>query len=498
MNSIPNNQKEAFVSILNRFLASPVPLLILGSIISAIYFRIMKLSGNIFQKDPYIFLDLYPQKSLEAAFYIWLIFFLVGIAIWIANQQIIRSSIGKNHWIIVGTFFLIFSGILIMTNPFFSQDIFWNLSHGKILTQYHQNPYTTTPENFPEDPDLNSLFWKDFPMTHGPIWMFLISIPVMVFPHSLALQLFTIRIILFLAMILFIYLAINITKKINPNKTFLTFLALSWQPLILINTINDAHNDILIGGGILIGLYLISKLEYIKGFIWLWLIVLIKYVAILLIPLGMMLLFKNHGWKKTIKIGLEASLIFLLLTLIFYAPFGYNKNIFAGLSKQAHLFNYETLSPLQSLLATTGFSLAGIKGKDILQDRNKPQQSILSFNTKQPYGLIASATKALSILLFALGYLWLILKLSYRDQNFLKKGWYVIMLFVVSIPSWFMNWYLIWLTPLATILGFQSIIIMLGFGLITYPYPYTPNTLLIFLIGVISYLFISIKRAMRL
>lgn len=480
--------------IFQKLLSSPFPLFTLGGIVLAGYILVAALSGNLLKGNAYAVIDQTPFIFLEIIKYCWFIFLISGIAVWVARQQSIKSCVRRSHWIIAIIYFLLFCVVLIVMNPLSSQDVFWNLFQGKIFTQYHQNPYLTTPGDFPEDPYLSNIpVWQDFKMTHGPVWTFIVSAASIISPNNLALQIIALRIVLFAILVILIYFLVATISRINPSWAFPAFIALSWQPLILIETIANAHNDILVGAAAIIGLFLISQKKYLKGFIFLWIGVLTKYILLLLIPLGIMLMLRRHSWQNIAKIGLKIILICSLLTLIFYFPFGYGQHLFSGLTQQAHLFNYATLSPVPFWLTTIGFNIFGIDKKGVLS--NQATQSTSSiFADQNSYELVILIVRITTIAIFILGYLWLIFKRYHNNQDFIKRGFLIIALYLLVAPNWFMAWYLVWLIPLAVAVGFHATLIVLIVSALVFPYPLPAFQIIGTILGLYVLGIISISR----
>jgi hypothetical protein len=258
--------------------------------------------------------------------------------------------------------------------------------------------------------------------------------------------------------------------KLDPRWSFPTFIALAWHPLLLIETINNAHNDILIGFAAVLGLYLIAKNQYFKGFIILWVGVLIKYVILLLIPLGLIFAFRKYGLKSIIKPAPKIIAGVILLTLIAYLPFGYNIFNFQGLKYQSRLFEYTVLPPAPFLFATLGASIGGINFYDIMP-KNR-QIPLLSLGSGRAGDYLVAITRFLSIIIFLIFYLWLLFKPFRDERDFFRRGFIIFFAYLLIAPFWFMAWYVVWLIPLAVAGGLGTTFISLGLSIIAFPYPF--------------------------
>jgi len=459
--------KKRFQQIIN----SSLPLLILGGASLFVYFLLGFLTRNLLGGELDTLLSRFPESSFFISNDSFLLFLFYALVLIWAVRQSKSGSIRPSYWIIAAVFFLLFCIILLAIPPLTSQDVFWNLFHGKIFTHYHQNPYLVTPQEFPADPYLKLIrVWQDFPMTHGPLWTLLVSAVSVLTANNLFSSVFILRMVLFIILGLVIGLMVFIVRQINPPWSFPAFIALSWQPLLLINTINNASNDIIIGLTALLGLFLISRGRYFQGFTVLWIGVLVKYVILLLIPLGIIFVIRRHGLKAMIKIITPIIGAIILLTLIAYLPFGYNIFQFPGLSYQSRLFQYTVLPPLPFWLTTVGAIINGTDIKEIIN--NNLQIPLLTFKERTPLELLVFVVRSLSVAIFLVFYFWL-LYLPFRDErDFFKRGFWIFSAYLLIAPFWFMSWYLIWLIPLAVISGLGPTLFALGWSVIAFPYPF--------------------------
>jgi len=476
-----------------RIVNSSFPLLILGGVSLFLYFFLGFLTRNLLGGEMDTLLSRFPESFFFITDFSYLLFlFYTLVLIWTVRQS--KSvSIRPSYWVIAIVFFLLFCTILLTIPPLTSQDVFWNLFQGKIFTHYQQNPYLVTPQEFSEDSYLGLIrVWQDFPMTHGPIWTLLVSTVSILTSHNLSSSLFILRMILFIILGLVIGLTVLVVRRVNPRWSFLAFIALSWQPLLLIETINGAHNDILIGLTAILGLFLIFQGRYFQGFAVLWIGVLVKYVILLLIPLGIIFVIRRHSLKAMIKITAPIIGIIVLLTLIAYLPFGYNIFQFSGLSYQSRLFEYAVLPPVPFWLVTVGTTISGINIKEII--KNRQQIPLLLFKDRTALESLVFIVRILSIAIFLVFYSWLIFKPFQDERDLFKRGFWIFAVYLLIAPFWFMNWYLIWLMPLAVIGGWGLTLLVSGWSVIVFPYPFPMLQIVTPLVFAAAFLIMLIRR----
>lgn len=471
-----------------------IPLFIFGGISIFLYLKIRFFAWNLVDGELDTLFSRIPssQDFFQGYFYMLFLFFGLNL-IW----SIKKSKLGcifTSDWVLAIIFFLSFSIILMSMPPLTSQDIFWNLFHGKIFSFYHKNPYLVSPQNFPYDPSLGLIrAWRDFPMTHGPIWTLIVSLVYFLAPHNLFHQLLIIRGFLFLILISLIALSVLIIKKLNPQWSFPTFIALAWHPLLLM-TLNNAHNDILIALTSALGLFLIFQNRYFAGFITLWIGVLVKYVNLLLIPLGLIFVIRRHGFKIFESFNSILAII-IFLTFFIYLPFGYNFKQFSGPTYQTRLFEYTVLPPFPFWLTTVGGDIFKINLNPII---NKSLQvNWLKLEKASNLEILVNIIRILSLLFFAFVYFWLIFKPFKKEEDLFKRGFLIFASYLLIAPFWFMSWYLIWLIPLATISGLWPTLITLGWSFIAFPYPFPMLQIITALFSITTFLVILILKYIK-
>ncbi len=146
---------------------------------------------------------------------------------------------------------LITSLILLLSYPFLSHDLFNYMFDAKILTFYGENPYLKKALDFPTDPWTRFMHWTHRTYPYGPIFLGLTLVP-----SFLSFGKFLPAYVLFKILFMIFYLlSVWSLNKVN-KRLAVTFAT---HPLIIIEGLLNAHND-LIGIGIaLIGFYYLTR-----------------------------------------------------------------------------------------------------------------------------------------------------------------------------------------------------------------------------------------------
>lgn len=201
--------------------------------------------------------------------------------------------------------------------PAFSYDIFNYMFTAKTVLFYGRNPYEITPIQFAGfDAWLSFLRWTHLPSAYTPLWI-LLTLPFYILGfNKFLIILFNIKMLMTAAYLLcgyFIYKVARITGK-DPVLTASIFL---FNPLVYVESVISAHNDIVMMALALgaVYLWLNSKYSDLRAFIFLALSVAAKSMTIFLYP---MFLFR---WN--IKSGLVLMLIALGIGIYMKEPLGW-------------------------------------------------------------------------------------------------------------------------------------------------------------------------------
>lgn len=132
---------------------------------------------------------------------------------------------------------LLIGACVLLSYPFLSHDFFNYLFDAKIITYYHQNPYLHKALDFPSDPWLRFMHWTHRNYPYGPTFLLITILPSFVSAGK-----FILSFLFFKSVWVGLYVcAVYFLGKFD-KKTAL-FFALS--PLIIIEGLVNAHNDMI-------------------------------------------------------------------------------------------------------------------------------------------------------------------------------------------------------------------------------------------------------------
>jgi len=164
------------------------------------------------------------------------LFALYGLTLKLANEKKIDV---RQLWKII----IPVSLILFLAYNAFSYDLFNYIFDAKIVTHYHLNPYQHKALDFPGDPMLSFMHWTHRVYPYGPAWL-LLTVPISFVGFGYFIVTFYLFKLLMLASFIgSVYLISKIAKKIELNVQ-LAIVAFALNPLVLIESLVSAHNDI--------------------------------------------------------------------------------------------------------------------------------------------------------------------------------------------------------------------------------------------------------------
>ncbi len=219
------------------------------------------------------------NRPLSTDFYlviVFVLFALYGITLKLIQKKIIDS---KTLWKIV----ICVSIILFLAYNAFSYDLFNYIFDAKIITHYHANPYLHKALDYPGDPMLSFMRWTHRTYPYGPFWL-VITVPLSFMGFGYFLFTFYLfKALMWGSFLGSVFLIGRIAKKMSLDTTF-TVAAFALNPLVLIESLVSAHNDIVMMFFGLGAIYLLLEKKYASSFVILVISILIKFATILIVP----------------------------------------------------------------------------------------------------------------------------------------------------------------------------------------------------------------------
>ena len=170
--------------------------------------------------------------------------------------------------------------------PYFSsQDVFSYAFYTHIYVLYHANPYVAVPRDYPFDPLFSAIFWKDQPSNYGPLWTYLSSLAPLLVGTQIGPSLLILKAIVIFPTLASTPLLWSALSQWRPEQRVVGTLLYALNPLLLIETAEAGHNDPLMAVMLVGSIWCWSRQRRTLGIAALVVAALVKYVAIVLVPL---------------------------------------------------------------------------------------------------------------------------------------------------------------------------------------------------------------------
>lgn len=242
--------------------------------------------------------------------------FLGIISFWfILYAQTIRAA-GRakvsvsSLWKIVG----IITALLVFSYPAFSYDLFNYVFTAKTVLIYQKNPYEVIPLQFAGiDPLVAVMRWTHLPSAYTPIWI-LMTIPAYLFGFGkILLMIWNLKIIAALFYLLCVAGIAKILAAVEPKHATAGTAVFALNPLVVIESLVSAHNDIAMMAFAVWGLVFFLERRVFASWILLALSAAIKLMTITIIPVVLIERSKAAFWREwalgAMLIGFAAVLL---------------------------------------------------------------------------------------------------------------------------------------------------------------------------------------------
>lgn len=236
--------------------------------------------------------------------------FVVSLFIFYAFflRLVIREKISKRDLLSI---IVITVAILFFAFPGFSYDIFNYISTAKLTYLYKENPYIIMPIDIPNEPMLAYTHGANKIALYGPAWIILTLVPFLLSFGNILVSVFVFK----LFVIVFYFLTLFFIWKLSKNNLYsVAFFALN--PLVLLEILVGAHNDIVMMCFALGFYYYLQKKKLFLALLFLVFSIGIKYASFFLLPVVMVI-----AWYMYTKKTIQWEKIWFLSALTMYGIF---------------------------------------------------------------------------------------------------------------------------------------------------------------------------------
>lgn len=252
-----------------------------------------------------------------------------GLALYLLGL-ILRPTLGVRWTIFAGAIAVL---LLLLTPPTLSSDVYLYALRGRLQTIYNANPYLTAPIAFPQDLFFPYIYsgWLGRLEPYGPLWSFIQAIVSAAGSEEVNAVIFRFKLMGTLGFLLTAYLVWTYPNAAaEPERQRRLYLALC-NPVLLIEFVNNAHNDIWMVVFILASLHAAKRGYAFWSLPLITLGVAIKYSALAIVPFTAWFLVRNRQLSPQ-KLALSTASAFITFAALL-RPYYTGPEFFTGLSE---------------------------------------------------------------------------------------------------------------------------------------------------------------------
>ena len=254
------------------------------------------------------------------AFYVFL---MVGaVASWCCAMRIARRLEITAVWpLLVLTALL--SVPMVWLPGLFSDDVYLYNLYGRTIHVYGANPLLQPPSSFAGDAHLPWVHWKETRSAYGPVWLILSAALSRFGVDSLSAVVIAYRVAAAALHLATAALLWSTLRASRPRTAAADTLFYAWNPLVLLEVVGNAHNDVLVALFVVLLVTAAMRHSWSAAAFFAACAVMVKpYTVILLAPLARQILLCTPGparHRRLAVAGVVAGSTMVLLSLPLWA-----------------------------------------------------------------------------------------------------------------------------------------------------------------------------------
>ncbi|HEX6123612.1 MAG TPA: hypothetical protein VFY89_10650, partial [Ktedonobacterales bacterium] len=190
-------------------------------------------------------------------------------------------------WLLLGVA-LVLGLTMVLLPALPSDDLYSYTLYGRISAVYHANPLVAVPADFPRDPFLSLVFWRDVRSVYGAMWLLLssgLAHLAEALGGGIVAYVLLFKLLGLAAHLLNALLIWGILGVLAPRRQVMGTLLYAWSPLCLLEFCAGGHNDAVMLTFLLLAVYGLARGWEAAAMLALGLSISVKYVPLILLPL---------------------------------------------------------------------------------------------------------------------------------------------------------------------------------------------------------------------
>lgn len=173
---------------------------------------------------------------------------------WWGARRLATSAVGP-----ILALSALFQLTLAFVYPVVAADVFNYLLQGRLLALHGLNPLTATPASAAADPWLRYSAFPQLQLAYGPVWVWLAALIAALTPANLLAALLGVKALAIAANLANSLLIYRIAARLRPAAALPALVFYAWSPLVLFETVANAHNDGVMATPLLLAIWLVVR-----------------------------------------------------------------------------------------------------------------------------------------------------------------------------------------------------------------------------------------------
>ncbi|HSZ82285.1 MAG TPA: hypothetical protein VLA14_08385 [Polyangia bacterium] len=223
--------------------------------------------------------------------------------------------------------------IAVFVPPALSADVYAYVGYARLALVHHLNPYVATQRALIQLSDVTAPFLR-WPISspYGPLWTLLcmaIEAPLRAAPLVVAIV--AMKLVGGAAVLAIAAGGRRLADHLAPGSGPRAFVALAFNPLLLVEGAGNAHNDVVMMAAVIWLLVLAARGRLLGALLLTGLATAVKFLPLLLVPWLLLVVGRGAPLVRRARLAVGALGLVLAPTVLSYAAFWRGGDVFAGL-----------------------------------------------------------------------------------------------------------------------------------------------------------------------
>jgi hypothetical protein len=312
-------------------------------------------------------------------------------------------------------------------------DLYDYIIRGRMSAFYGLNPLRDAPSliSTMNDPFYRFVAWREVPSAYGPAWELIAQLASRLLGNGYMANIIGYKLIAVAGQWLTALGLALVLRTLAPARALSGVYLWLCNPLVLYTAAGGGHNDTLMTAGMAFALAFVVRRAYGPATLALLAGALIKFMPALLLPVILVLAWRNLAWRARTLYALQVGVGGLLMVVLCYGPFWFGPETLRA-ERRSSMYTGSFATVIRQGLAP---ALDG-KSSETWVDATPNTNRLLSLTT---LGLLA---------IFYAVQVWRLWRQP-QTEPALRAMAQVMLFYLIIACLWFQSWYALWALVLA-------------------------------------------------